>query len=173
MTKPYYLMPDDENYISKTDIKKEVKELQNFAAQLTKLGKSQRSQLTASEELQAAFLLADKISNKPDALRRHMQYITKILRDEDLDSLRSEYKRLTSPNQISDLQMQKLETLRMKLIEQGNDAVSEFIEQHPSIEVQKLRQLIRQAKKELDKEKPAKNYKELFQFLKSTVMTED
>lgn len=173
MTKPYYLMPDDENYISKTDIKKEVKELQSFASQLTKLGKSQRTKLTASEELQAAFVLADKISNKPDALRRHMQYMTKLLRDENLDALRSEYKRLTSPNQVSDLEMQKLEALRTKLIEQGNDALSEFVEKYPTVEVQKLRQLIRQAKKELDKEKPAKNYKELFQLIKNVVAEEE
>ncbi|NVK24269.1 MAG: DUF615 domain-containing protein [Gammaproteobacteria bacterium] len=173
MTKPYYLMPDDENYISKTDIKKEVKELQEFATQLTKLGKSQRAKLTASDELQEAFLLADKISNKPDALRRHMQFMTKLLRDENLEALRSEYKLLTSPNQVSDKQMLTLETLRSNLIEQGNEALSTFVEQHPDVEVQKLRQLIRQAKKELDKEKPAKNYKELFQFLKQVITDEE
>lgn len=173
MTKPYYLMPDDENYISKSEIKKEVKELQSFASQLTKLGKSQRTKLSASEELQAAFVLADKISSKPDALRRHMQYMTKLLRDENLEALRSEYRRLTSPNQVSDLEMQKLEGLRTNLIEQGNDALSEFVEQYPNVEVQKLRQLIRQAKKELDKEKPAKNYKELFQFIKNAVAEEE
>ena len=169
MTKPYYLMPDDENYISKTDIKKEVKELQEFAAQLTKLGKSQRAKLSASETLQEGFKLADKISNKPDALRRHMQYMTKVLRDEDLEVLQKEYTLLTSPNQISDQQMQKIELQRVKLLEQGNEAVSDFVAQYPNVEVQKLRQLIRQAKKEVEKEKPAKNYKELFQFIKNVL----
>jgi len=167
MTKSYYLMPDDENYISKTDIKKEVKELQEFAQKLTKLSKSQRAKLSASDTLQEGFLLADKISSKPDALRRHMQYMTKVLRDEDVDTLRAQYDRITSPHQVSDGQMKKLETLRSKLLEGGNEAVSELVAKHPNIEVQKLRQLIRQAKKEVEKEKPSKNYKELFQFIKN------
>lgn len=167
MTKPYYLMPDDENYISKSDIKKEVKELQLFASQLTKLGKSQRKELSASEELQAAFKLADKISTKPDALRRHMQYMTKLLKDEDLDALKADYLRMTNPNKGNDKAMKKLETLRDKLIEQGDSAINALMEQHPNLERQKLRQLVRLAKKEVEKENPAKNFKELFQYLKN------
>jgi len=169
MTKSYYLLPDDENYVSKAELKKEVKELQAFAEQLVNLGKSQKKQLSASDELQAAFLLADKISNKPDALRRHMQFITKQLKDEDLDKLRAEYERIMSPNIASDKVMRKLEKLREKLLKNGDDAINELIEQHPSFERQRLRQLVRQAKKEVEKEQAGKNYKELFQYIKTEI----
>jgi len=171
MTKPYYLMPDDENYISKSDLKKEAKELQDFARQLIKLGKKQRKELTASEELQAAFLLADRISSKPDALRRHVQFMAKVLKDEDLDALKLEHEQFTSPAKTNDKQSKQLEQLRTKLIEQGDSAINQLIELHPNIERQKLRQLVRQAKKELDKEKPGKSYKELFQYLKNEAVS--
>jgi len=167
MTKSYYLLPDDENYVSKAELKKEVKELQAFAEQLVNLGKSQKKQLSASDELRAAFVLADKISNKPDALRRHMQFITKQLKDEDLDKLRAEYDRIMSPNLVSDKAMKKLEKLREKLLKNGDEAINEIVELYPTIERQKMRQLVRQAKKEVEKEQPGKNYKELFQYLKT------
>lgn len=169
MTKPYYLMPDDENYISKTDIKKEAKELQDFARQLLKLSKSQRKELTASDELQAAFILADKISNKPDALRRHVQFMTKLLRDEELETLRLEHQKLTTPQQTSDKEMKQLENWRDKLIQMGDEAINQLLAEAPTLERQKLRQLTRQAKKELDKEKPGKSYKELFQYIKNGI----
>lgn len=167
MTKPYYLMPDDENYISKTDLKKEAKELQDFARQLIKLGKKQRKELTATDELQDAFLLADKIASKPDALRRHIQYMAKVLKDENLEALRLEYENFTTPNKQNDKQSKQLEQLRDTLITQGDSAINELIDLHPNLERQKLRQLVRQAKKELSQEKPGKNYKELFQYLKT------
>lgn len=169
MTKPYYLMPDDENYISKTDIKKEAKELQDFARQLLKLSKSQRKELTASDELQAAFTLADKISNKPDALRRHVQFMTKLLRDEELETLRLEHQKLTTPQQTSDKEMKQLENWRDKLLQTGDEAINQLLAEAPTLERQKLRQLTRQAKKELDKEKPGKSYKELFQYIKNGI----
>ena len=167
MTKPYYLMPDDENYISKTDLKKEAKELQEFAKKLIKLGKKQRKELTASDELQEAFLLADKIASKPDALRRHTQYMAKVLKDENLEALRLEHEQFTSPAKTNDKQSKQLEQLREQLLEQGDSAINQLIELYPSLERQKLRQLVRQAKKELSQEKPGKSYKELFQYLKN------
>ncbi|QTH63419.1 DUF615 domain-containing protein [Psychrosphaera ytuae] len=167
MTKPYYLMPDDENYISKTDLKKEQRELQVFATDLCKLSKSQRQKLTASEELQDAFKLADKIASKPDALRRHLQFMAKLLRDEALDTLKLEYQKLTSPGQENDALMHKLETTRTDLLENGDDAINSLLESAPTLERQKLRQLVRQAKKEVASEKPGKNYKELFQYIKN------
>ena len=171
MTKPYYLMPDDENYISKTDLKKEVKELQEFARQLVALGKSQRAKLTASDELKDAFRLADKICNKPDALRRHFQFMAKLLKDEQLDTLRAEYQSIKSPVQKSDKFIKKVEDLRDNLIQEGDSAINNLIETHPNAERQKLRQLVRQAKKELDKEKPGKSFKELFQYIKTLLIS--
>ena len=171
MTKPYYLMPDDENYISKTDLKKEAKELQEFSRQLIKLGKKQRKELTASDELQEAFLLADKIASKPDALRRHIQFMAKVLKDENLDALRQEYEQFTSPAKANDKQSKQLEQVRTELLEQGDSAINKLVELHPNIERQKLRQLVRQAKKEVSQEKPGKNYKELFQYLKNEAIS--
>lgn len=169
MTKPYYLDPDDENYISKSDIKKEAKDLQELARKLVALSKKQREQLSGNDELDHAFVLADKISNKPDALRRHIQFMAKVLRDLDVELLKQEHERLTNPQQTIDKQSQHIETLRSDLIEKGDPAINELLGQHPALERQKLRQLVRQAKKEVAQEKPGKNFKELFQYIKANM----
>ena len=170
MTKPYYLHPDHEDYISKTDLKKEAKDLQSFAMKLIKLSKSHRSQLAASDELLAAMTLADKIKTKPDALRRHIQYMAKQLKDEDLSLLQQQVDDFNQPGGVSAKLTKKIETIRDELIEQGDEMINQLVQQNPNLERQKLRQLVRQAKKEWAQEKPDKNYKELFQFLKNTII---
>lgn len=167
MTKPYYLDPEDENYISKTDLKKEAKEFQDFAIKLTKLSKSQRQALPVSDEMQAAFALADKIAKKPDALRRHIQYMAKLLRDEDIETLQAKYELAASPAKANEVIAKKIEMQREVLLKGGDEAINELLEQHAHLDRQKLRQLVRQANKELQKEKPGKSYKELFQYLKT------
>lgn len=167
MTKPYYLDPEDENYISKTDLKKEAKELQDFATKLIKLSKSKRTELPVSDEMQAAFLLADKIAKKPDALRRHVQYMAKLLRDEDMETLETKYELAASPAKANELVAIKVEALRESILTGGDGAINDLISENDYFDRQKLRQLVRQANKELAQEKPGKNYKELFQYLKS------
>ena len=52
----------DEDYKSKTDIKREMHELQDLALKIFRLSKSQRSKLPLNEELRDAMVLADKIT---------------------------------------------------------------------------------------------------------------
>ena len=63
-------------------------------------------------------------------------------------------------------EVEKIEQLRSDLIEQGDSLINETIEQFPSLDRQKMRQLVRNAAKEVKAEKPGKGYKELFQYLK-------
>lgn len=160
-------MPDDENYISKTDLKKEAKEFETLAVQLHKLSKAQREKLPASEELKAAFTLADKIRTKPDALRRHYLFMAKLLRDEDVDAIRFQYHKFVTPQTGPDKFSEEVEAVRQDLLNNGDQAINDLLEKCPSLERQKLRQLTRQAGKEVAKEKPGKSFKELFQYVKT------
>ena len=65
--------------------------------------------------------------------------------------------------------MHRLEALRERLLgDEGDAAASELIEQHPDVDRQHLRALIRQARVEkAAPNKPPRAYRELFQLLKS------
>jgi ribosome-associated protein len=60
---------------------------------------------------------------------------------------------------------QQLEHWRERLIEEDT-ALPEFIEKWPGCEVQKLRQLIRNARKERSEDKPPAQSRKLFRYLR-------
>jgi ribosome-associated protein len=61
--------------------------------------------------------------------------------------------------------MHSFEKKRDKLLADDN-ALTELLEQHPHLDAQHLRTLIRNARKEQAESKPPKAYREIFQILK-------
>lgn len=156
----------DEDYKSKTDIKREMHELQDLALKIIRLSKSQRSKLPLNEELRDAMVLADKITNKPDALRRHCRFVAKLLLETDVDAIRKEMDALANKHQQQTKQQEKFEVIRDTLMSGSNDEVEAVLAESPGMERQKLRQLIRQASKEKKAEKLGKNYRDLLAYVK-------
>lgn len=69
--------------------------------------------------------------------------------------------------------MHKLELIRDELIEQGDSAINPLVDEYPTLDRQHLRNLIRAAQKEKQANKPPKNYREIFQYLKSTIIEQN
>ena len=160
----------DEELKSKSEIKREMIQLQDFAEKLIKLSKHQRSKLPLTETLADALLLADKIMNKHEALRRHIRYMAKVLSEMDLTPIHQALDVMANKHQQESIKHTKLETIRDNLLTQNNDAIEQLLQLHNSMERQQLRQLVRQAKKELNAEKPAKHYQTLFHYLKKHIV---
>ena len=159
----------DEDFKSKSEIKREMHQLQDFAKSLVEMSKHQRSRLPLSEDLQDAMVTADKISNKHEALRRHIRHIAKILLETDLEPIQKAIDIMANKHQQESAKFIRLEQLREQLIAQGSDTIENLLSQYPQMERQKLRQLVRQAAKEVKAEKPGKHYRELFSYLKSHI----
>ena len=159
----------DEEEISKTQIKREADALKLIGRDLVALSKKQLPQIPASELLFHAISVAHKIEGKHEALRRQIQYIGKVLRTEDCDAIRAAIDKLNNKHQQLTHATQRLQKLRDDLIEQGDNKINELLAQFPTLERQKLRQLVRQVNKEKKAEKPAKAAKaakDLFIYLK-------
>ena len=155
---------DDE--ISKSQIKRDAEALKLIGRQLVELNNKQLAKIPGSESLFHAISVAHKIQNKNEALRRQIQYIGKVLRNEEVELITAALDKLNNKHQQLTHASQKLEILRDELIEQGDPKINTLLEEFPQLERQKLRQLIRQANKEKKQEKPAKAAKELFAYLK-------
>lgn len=163
--------PEDENdIISKTQLKQESEALQKLGERLVGLSPAALKQIPMSERLADAIKLAQKISNKHEALRRQMQYIGKVMRFEDPDPIAAALDVLSNKHQAATHAFQQLELLRDKLISEGDEAISNLMEDYPSFERQKLRQLVRQANKEAAGNKPPKSSRELFKYLREVVV---
>jgi len=159
----------DEDLKSKSEIKREMHKLQDFGQKLVEMSKHQRSRLPLTEELKDAMILADKILNKHEALRRHIRHIAKILSETDLAPIHQAMDVMANKHQQESVKHTRLETLRGELINGDNESVELLLTQHPLMERQKLRQLIRQASKEVKAEKPAKYSLELLNYLKANI----
>ena len=64
--------------------------------------------------------------------------------------------------------MHLLERWRDRLMENEN-AFTELLAAHPEADAQRLRALVRNAHKEVEGNKPPKNYRELFQVLREII----
>ena len=69
--------------------------------------------------------------------------------------------------------MHRLEAQRDRLLVEGDVALGELAEQHPGIDRQHLRSLIRQARSEREANKPLHAYREIFQLLKELGAEDD
>ena len=156
----------DEELKSKSEVKREMIQLQIFGQKLIDLSKHQRSKIPFTEDIKDALILADKINNKHEALRRHVRHLARMLSETDLDPIKHALDVMANKHQQETAKFIKLEKMRDNTIDQGSDAIEALLAEYVSMERQKLRQLVRQAAKEQKAEKLGKYYKELFEYLK-------
>ena len=159
----------EEELLSKSEIKREMHRLQDFGLGIVKMSKHQRSKLPLTDELKSAMVLADKITNKHEALRRHIRHIAKILAETDLEPIKQAMDVMANKHQQESAKFDKLEKTRDELIAQDNEAIEALLSKFSTMERQKLRQLVRHAKKEHAAEKVGKHYRDLFAYLKEHI----
>ncbi|MCL2912284.1 ribosome-associated protein [Shewanella corallii] len=160
---------NDDDYISKTSYKKESADLQEAGLKLVNLSKSQLEKLELSEELYDALMAIKKIKPKTEAYRRQVQFIGKVMRNEDVEQLEVHLANLLNKNNNEAAKIQIFEKLRDKLLSDGDAEIQLLLEEHPHLDRQKLRQLVRSGNKELAKGPESKSATELFKYLRSEI----
>jgi ribosome-associated protein len=134
--------------------------------ELVNLKPTELVKVPLDESLQDAIAQAHRLKGKREAWRRHMQFIGRLMRSRDTTEIEQALEVIRSRHVIGNARMHKLEQLREHLIEQGDDAINELLGKFHELDRQKLRQLVRQAKKERQDNKPPAAYRELFQYLR-------
>lgn len=129
--------------VSKTQLKKESQEIQKLGKRLVGLPVEQLSKIPLDEPVLEAIALARKIQNKRSALKRHYQFLGKLLRARDTDSI---FAALELFNQSSHAQIKRhhqAEHWRDEITANGIQAIESLLTEQPSADRQKLRQLLR------------------------------
>lgn len=138
---------ESEEWISKSQRKRDMQYRQEMGEKILALKQTQRDQLNLPEELIRALDESKRIK-KNEALRRHKNYIGKLMREVDLEPLEAFFEKLETSHEVNTRAFHDLEDLRERLITGDNKTIGEAIEKYPNIDRQKLRQLIRNAQKE-------------------------
>ena len=81
-----YDSEDDEDFVSKSELKREMQRYQELGETLCDLPHNRWPDLPISDTLRAALEESRRIG-KHEARRRHFQYVGKLMRDEDIDAL--------------------------------------------------------------------------------------
>jgi len=156
---------EDEKEHSKSELKKRMLELQVLGEALLALPLSVYEKFPVPEELDDALSAARKITAN-SAKRRQLQFIGKVMRNIDAEPLQLAYDNWKEGNRKLARVHHSLEELRDELVSGNKESLQRVIESHPTCDIQQLRQLIRQSQVEKEQNKPPKNYRKLFQFLK-------
>lgn len=169
---PGAFAPEDDDDLpkSKSQRKRDMTALQDLGVELEALAKDRLARVPMPEALSDAILAARKITSH-EGKRRQMQFVGKVMRsldDDEVEAIRAALEGFKGTS--------KAETARMHLMERWRDllladdaALTKFLGEHPGVDVQTVRNIIRNARKEKELGKPPKYYRELFQVIKAAL----
>jgi ribosome-associated protein len=153
-----------QEFVSKTQRKREMHELQALGAALVELPLSQLDALPLPEPLAAAVREAHR-SVSHEGRRRHMQYIGRIMREVDAVPIRAALEDLQGRSGAARARHRRIEQWRDRLLE-DDGALTEFAQEHAHADLQALRTLIRNARAEIAAQRAPHAQRALFRALR-------
>ncbi|MFJ3057473.1 ribosome biogenesis factor YjgA [Herbaspirillum sp. NPDC087042] len=152
---------------SKSQLKREMDALQKLGEALVAEPRDRVKRVPMPEDVRDAILECQQIKDH-EGRRRQMQYVGKKMRSLEPDEIAIIQTTIDSWRGASKAEtaaMHALERRREKLLA-DDQALTELLNRHPEVDVQHMRTLIRNARKEQAEHKPPKAYREIFQILK-------
>jgi ribosome-associated protein len=152
---------------SKSELKRQSNELQKLGEQLIEAPRDRVKRVPMPDEVKDAILMAQTITNH-EGRRRQLQYVGKMMRsleEEEVAVIQRTIESWKGTSKAEAAALHALERRREKLLA-DDKALTQLLGEHPELDVQHLRTLIRNARKEQAENKPPKAYREIFQILK-------
>ncbi|MGZ8288092.1 MAG: ribosome biogenesis factor YjgA [Telluria sp.] len=152
---------------SKSELKRQMSELQKLGEELVAEPRDRVKRVPMPEDVKDAILMCQTITNH-EGRRRQMQFVGKKMRtldEEEVAVIRRTIDSWKGMSKSDTAFLHAMERRRDKLLADDN-ALTVLLGEHPELDVQHLRTLIRKARKEQAENKPPKAYREIFQILK-------
>jgi len=153
--------------VSKTQRKRDMHALQQLGEELVGLTEAQLARLELPEKLLDAVLLAKQI-HKFGALRRQLQYVGRLMRGVDSAAIAAQLDAWKGISRQAAARLHSLERLRDQLIA-SDDAMADLAAAYPRCDMQRLRVLVRNARREQARGQAPHSARELFQALKAAI----
>ena len=132
---------------SKSEKKREMSALQELGKRLLELSEVQVQGIGIPQELDDALKLARTLKSHP-ALRRQMQYVGVLMRKIDTEPIKQAIEDMDRGQKHKARAFQQLERMRDSLVEGDDTVIEEISSRFPDADIQKLRQFVRNARKE-------------------------
>ncbi|WP_298407357.1 ribosome biogenesis factor YjgA [Janthinobacterium sp.] len=152
---------------SKSELKRQMTVLQKLGEELVNEARDRVKRVPMPEDVRDAILECQQIRDH-EGRRRQLQYVGKKMRTLDEEEVAAIQRTIDSWKGLS-----KADTANMHAMERRRDklltddkALTVLLSENPELDVQHLRTLIRNARKEQAENKPPKAYREIFQIWK-------
>ena len=154
---------EDKQEKSKSQIKRELLALQELGRELLYLSGKHLNRIPMTDALREAVLVAKLL--KKEALRRQLQLIGALMRDEDAAAIRRALATLQQPHQEKVQVFHEIESWRDTLLAGDTDLLDELCNRFVGFDRQHVRQLLRNAGREQSLNKPPRSSRALFRYL--------
>ena len=158
---------------SKSEMKRQSNDLQALGHELVDQPRDRIKRVPMPEDVRDAILECQNIKDH-EGRRRQLQFVGKKMRTlepEEVEVIRRTIEGWRGASKAETAAMHALERKREKLLA-DDKALTALMAEHPELDAQHLRTLIRNARKEQAENKPPKAYREIFQLLKSLAKVE-
>ncbi len=150
---------------NKTQIKKEMAALFDLGQELSQLSLSQLHTFELPEIVRNSVIQVSGMPHK-GARKRLLKYIAGQLHKMDIEPIQENMARIKNTSAHAVREHHMAERWRDDLIDRDNEALTELLDELPHADIQHLRQLIRNSKKEIEASKPPKSARMLYRYLK-------
>ncbi len=155
---------DGDTRASKSQRKRDALALQALADEMVRFSPAELASVPLAADLRDAVTSARALSR--GAYRRQVRYLGRLLRDTDVAPIRSAVDARRSASHEDKARLKRLERWRERLMEEGDAAVAELLDEYAHADPQQLRQLLRNAHKERAAGRPPLSFRALFRFLR-------
>ncbi len=162
--------PDSGEFLdeSRSQKRREALDILAMAGKLMDTGPAMLALLPIPEELRVLVVDSQRITAHI-ARKRQMQFLAKQMRREDdevLEALRAALEHTKEDARREAAALHRVEHWRLKLVDEGDAALAEFVALYPDADRQQLRTLARNAQAERLANRPPHAFRELFRVLR-------
>lgn len=151
---------------NKTQIKKDIAALFALGETMSALSAAHLNSLELPENIRKAVSEVGDMPHK-GARKRLLKYIAGQLHKIDIAPIQENLDRIQNKSAHAVREHHIIEHWRDKLIHEGTEAFTELFDEQPAADLQQIRQLLRNIKKETETGKPPKSSRLLYRYLKT------
>jgi len=104
------------------------------------------------------------------AEKRQFKLICKLLRQINTEAMQQTFQQLDDKKAAQEKHFHRIERWRDRLLEEGQTAITDFMDKYPQADAGQIRQLVRNASKEIALDKPRKSSRALFRLLRDNML---
>jgi len=153
---------------NKSQLKRDISEVSDLCEEITHLTATQIEKLELPDVLVVAIEEAAKMPVR-GARKRQLKYITSLMRSLDMEPIQAALDKMKTKSAHAARELHQSENWRDRLLSDDTQALTDLLNKFTDVDVQQVRQLIRNAKKEQTLNKPPKSSRLLFRYLRGVI----